>query len=649
MLTISRIKQRLIILTLMIILAQSTVKAQTTQPTWWFGLSGAANFNFYDGTTQRLNNSLFVPAAFHKGDGIKPYGSFLMEFRPGPVWGAMLNIGYDGRGGKFDGVIAPCDCPATLETNLSYVTIEPSLRLGSAKSNLYFFAGPRVAFNLDKDFSYTQEKQPNTDSELSAMRKTLLSGQVGMGYDFQLSPASSANKVVLSPFISYHPYFGQDPRSIESWSVSTLRTGIALKFGKGKAVPVVDETPAVVVTAVPVREVTFSVRAPKSVPLTRQVSETLPLRNYVFFNEGSAEIPNRYVMLSTNQASGFKEDQLQNVQVENMTGRSARQLNVYHNILNITGDRMRSNPGSSILLSGASRKGPKEGKAFAEAIKFYLVDRFGIDGSRIATDGRTKPLIPSEQPGGTKELTLLREGDRRVDLTSSSPELMMEVGGGMMKPVQINATQVDPMDSHVVFNVGGAKDLLKNWSLDISNEQGNVQHYGPFTRDVESIPGMRILGDRAEGDYKVVMTGETKAGLAVRKESTVHLVRQAETIEKGYRFSILFDFDKSKTIASYEKFLAEVVSPLITDGSTVIIHGHTDIIGSDDYNNTLSESRAMETQKIIERALLNSGKRNVTFQTIGYGEDLGHAPFDNNLPEERFYNRTVIIDIVPNK
>ena len=649
MLTISRIKQRLIILTLMIVLVQSTVKAQTTQPTWWFGLSGAANFNFYDGTTQRLNNSLFVPAAFHKGDGIKPYGSFLMEFRPGPVWGAMLNVGFDGRGGKFDGVIAPCDCPATLETNLSYVTIEPSLRLGSAKSNLYFFAGPRVAFNLDKDFSYTQEKQPNTDSELSAMRKTLLSGQVGMGYDFQLSPASSANKVVLSPFVSYHPYFGQDPRSIESWSVSTLRTGIALKFGKGKAVPVIDETPAVVVTAVPVREVTFSVRAPKLVPLTRQVSETLPLRNYVFFNEGSAEIPNRYVMLSTDQASGFKEDQLQNVQVVNMTGRSARQLNVYHNILNITGDRMRSNPGSSILLSGASRKGPKEGKAFAEAIKFYLVDRFGIDGSRIATDGRTKPLIPSEQPGGTKELTLLREGDRRVDLTSSSPELMAEVGGDMMKPVQINATQVDPMDSHVVFNVGGAKDLLKNWSLDISNEQGNVQHFGPFTRDVESIPGMKILGDRAEGDYKVTMTGETKAGLVVRKESTVHLVRQNETIEKGYRFSILFDFDKSKTIASYEKFLAEVVSPLITDGSTVIIHGHTDIIGSDDYNNTLSESRAMETQKIIERAVLNAGKRNVTFETIGYGEDPGHAPFDNKLPEERFYNRTVIIDIVPNK
>ncbi len=645
MITINRIKQRLIILMMLIIFAQSKAEAQTSQPTWWFGLSGAANLNFYDGTTQRMNNSLFVPTAFHRGEGIKPFGSFLMEYRPGPVWGFMLNLGYDGRGGKFDGVIAPCDCPATLKTNLSYLDIEPNLRLGSATSHFYFFAGPRVAFNLGKDFAYTQLKQPNTDGEFSAIRKTILSGQIGVGYDFQLSPATSENKAVLSPFVSYHPYFGQDPRTIESWSISTLRAGVAIKFGKGKAAAIIEEAPLV---AVPVRDVTFNVRAPKYVPLKRQVSETLPLRNYVFFNEGSSEIPNRYVMLSKGQASSFREVQLQSVQTESMSGRSARQLNVYHNILNITGDRMRSNPGTSISLSGASLKGPKEGKEFAEAIKYYLVDKFGIDANRITTDGRTKPLIPSEQPGGKKELTLLREGDRRVDIGSSSPELMLEVGGGMMKPVTIDAIQVDPMDSHIIFQVGGAREVLKSWSLDISNDQGNMQHLGPFTREVVSVPGKNILGDRAEGNYKVVMVGETKNGLQIRKESTVRLERQTETLEKGYRYSILFDFDKSRTVDSYEKFLVETVVPLIADGSRVIIHGHTDIIGSEEYNNTLSESRASQTQKIIERALNAAGKRNVSYQTIGYGEDINQSPFDNNLPEERFYNRTVIIDIVPN-
>ncbi len=34
---------------------------------------------------------------------------------------------------------------------------------------------------------------------------------------------------------------------------------------------------------------------------------------------------------------------------------------------------------------------------------------------------------------------------------------------------------------------------------------------------------------------------------------------------------------------------------------------------------------------------------------LGYGEDIANAPFENNLPEERFYNRTVIIDIIPAK
>src|SRR5690606_7901844 len=122
---------------------------------------------------------------------------------------------------------------------------------------------------------------------------------------------------------------------------------------------------------------------------------------------------------------------------------------------------------------------------FAEAIKQYLVSIFAINASRISTDGRTKPVIPSEQPGATKELVLLREGDRRVDISSSSPELLMEVGGGMMKPVQIIATQVDPLDSHVIFNVKGANENLKSWTLDVTDERGAVQHFGPFTRDQE--------------------------------------------------------------------------------------------------------------------------------------------------------------------
>ena len=92
-----------------------------------------------------------------------------------------------------------------------------------------------------------------------------------------------------------------------------------------------------------------------------------------------------------------------------------------------------------------------------------------------------------------------------------------------------------------------------------------------------------------------------------------------------------------------------MVAPSIADGSTVIVHGHTDIIGDEEYNRTLSNERAMEVEKIIKNALAEAGKNNVKFETFGFGEDVGQSPFNNGTPEERFYNRTVIIDIVPAK
>jgi len=643
MLSNNKIIQKIIVGSMMVVTAFGSVQAQTTQPTWWFGVSGAANLNFYSGTTQRLNNSLIVPSAFHEGNGVRPYGSVFVEYRPAGLLGATLNVGYDGRGGKFDGVIAACDCPATLKTNMDYITVEPSLRL--SLSNFYFFAGPRVAFNQQKDFEYTQLRQPDTDGELTAMRSTIISGQVGMGYEFPISSPGSGTQVNLSPFVSFHPYFGQDPRDIESLSLTTVRTGIALKFGKARKAPVTET----LIAEVPVRQVTFAVRGPISEPVHRQVSETLPLRNSVFFDEGSSAVPSRYVVLTSDQASYFKEEVLQQQPTESSAARSARQLNVYHNILNILGDRMRSNPSATISLSGASAKGPAEGKAFAESVKQYLVSVFGIKESRVATQGRTKPLIPSEQPGATKELTLLREGDRRVDIQSNSPELLMQVGGEMMKPIQIVSTTSNPLDTQVVFTVDGAKDLLKTWSVAITDENGAVQHCGPFTNDQEGVSVASVLGDRTEGNYKMTMTGETKNGTAVTKEASVHLTRPTASIQKAYRYSILFDFDKTKTIASYNTFLKDVVSPLISDGSTVIIHGHTDVIGENDYNQTLSAGRASETQKVIEGALSAKGIKNVKFETAGFGEDVSRSPFENNLPEERFYNRTVIIDVIPVK
>ncbi|WP_426092305.1 OmpA family protein [Flavobacterium sp. DSR3-2] len=639
---------------------QTTVQAQEAQvikyakPSWYFGVAGGANANFYRGSTNQLNAAFTPPATFHDGDGIGLFVAPLLEYRPATSrWGVMLQAGYDSRKGSFDQVLTACDCPADLSTDLSYITVEPSVRFAPFKSNFYLYGGPRLAFNMDKSFTYQlginpafpdQAPSAAVTGEFSEIEETILSMQIGAGYDIPLSSDSNKTQFILSPFVSFQPYFGQNPRATETWNITTIRAGVALKFGQGQNIQQATDM-------VQDREVNFTVNSPSNVPGESRMTEIFPLRNYVFFNEGSSEIPNRYVLLTKAQVKDFKEDQLETFAPTNLSDRSKRQMTVYYNVLNILGDRMQKNPSATITLVGSSNNGNTDGLTMAESVKTYLVNVFAINEARITTKGQNKPNIPSEQPGGTQELVLLREGDRRVSIESNSPDLLMEFQSGPnapLKPVQIVPSQVAPVESYVTFNNKGAGEALSSWSLQIADEQGKVQSFGPYTEEEVKIPGNLILGSRPEGDYKVKMIGQTKSGKIVEKETPVHMVLWTPAkMDEGMRYSIIYEFNSSTAITMYEKYLTEVVAPKIPSGATVVIKGHTDIIGEEIYNQGLSLSRANDVKRIIESSLTKTGRNDVKFEVSGYGENENNAPFENKTPEERFYNRTVIIDIIP--
>ena len=666
---------RSVILSALILIGiQMNLKAQTdqyTKPSWWFGAAAGANFNFYHGSTQELTTDLTVPATFHDGKGAGIYLAPMVEYhRPDSRLGVMFQIGYDNRKGKFDEVLTPCNCPADLSTKLSYLTIEPSLRIAPFKGNFYLYGGPRLAINLAKSFTYqlkvnpaypNQIQDPAVKSNFSMVSNVIGSMQIGAGYDIPISTQNDRGQFVISPFINFQPYFGQSPRTIETWNITTLRAGIAFKFGRGHKNETTTSNSSITPAGVPVTapiivtasdaDVTFIVYSPANIPVDRRVRETFPIRNYIFFNLGSTEIPDRYVILTKDQVKDFKEDQLEVFSPKRLSGRSSREMIVYYNVINVLGDRMGKNPTATIMLTGASMEGQDDGRLMAESVKRYLVDVFGIDGSRISTEGRIKPRIPSEKPGGTRELDLLRECDRRVSISSSSPALLMEFQSGPaapLKPVEFYATQDAPVDSYVSFDVKGGKEAFTSWSLAVKDDKGNLQNFGPFTDENVSIPGKSILGIRPEGDYKITMTGQTKSGNLVMKKATVHMVLWTPSQrEEGIRYSVLFEFNESKSIAIYEKYLTDIVTPRIPVGGTVILHGHTDIIGDKEENLTLSMARANDVKQIMEAALAKAGRSDVTFKVYGFGEDESLAPFENKFPEGRFYNRTVIIDIIP--
>lgn len=666
-LTHTRAFKSLLVGALVLSAAQSGLQAQEspfTKPSWFFGVAGGANLNFYRGSTQELNEGLTVPAAFHNAQGVGLYVAPTIEFhRPESRWGVILQAGYDNRKATSDEVRTPCNCPADLETNISYITVEPSLRFAPFKGNLYLYAGPRIAFNLEKEFEYqlglnpaypNQEATPAVSGDYSKINATVLSMQVGAGYDIYLSSQNRHTQWVLSPFVSFQPYYGQDPRSIETQSLTTLRLGVALKFGVGHRIPkkAVEQIIFPMNVALPVDStVHFSVSSPKNIRTERRMRETFPLRNYVFFDLGSTKIPERYILLNRDQVNSFQNQQMEVFEPKKLSGLPEREMLVYHNILNILGDRMQNNPKATIVLVGSSEKGPDDARLMAQSIKTYLVGVFGIEAGRIKIEGRYKPKIPSEQPGGTKELDLLREGDRRVSIESSSPALIMQFQTGEQTPlkeVELVGIQVAPLESYITFSALGATEAFSTWSLEIKDAAGVVQTFGPYTEDSVSIAGKDILGTRPEGDFSVKMIGQTKSGKTVIEERSVFMVLwQPAVDEEMMRFNIIYEFNNAKAIALYRKYLTKVVIPKIPIGATVLIHGHTDIIGDATNNKRLSLARANDVKVILQKGLAEAKRTDVKMTVFGFGEEETFSTFKNNLPEERFYNRTVIIDIIP--
>jgi outer membrane protein OmpA-like peptidoglycan-associated protein len=94
---------------------------------------------------------------------------------------------------------------------------------------------------------------------------------------------------------------------------------------------------------------------------------------------------------------------------------------------------------------------------------------------------------------------------------------------------------------------------------------------------------------------------------------------------------ILFDFDRAD-LNEGNRRIAEFIRGRIKPSATVSVTGHTDRVGEADHNLKLSQDRAAT----VAAALGTPGA------TIS-GEGESSPLYDNNLPEGRFYSRTVSI------
>ncbi len=642
-----------------LLVAPALVRAQETGerwPRWWYGVYGGANIDMFSGAVHDLTStpgpgtSVADTTGFNAGSGLGLALGGILEYNSGDLLGGNLFVGYDNRSIGFDTRMSVVDGDTTrtneqLDAHVAYVTIEPNVRINLGNKFFHLMLGPSFRILVAKSFDYAFTASGDTAAstltgDFPNIRSFVVGAQGGLGYDIPLSGPEASTQVLLTPFAQFHLTQGllDDPAGRNTFKVNSVRAGVELKFG---SVPPPPEKPGDGTASAD-----FTVRAPNVVTESRRLNETFPMRNYVFFDAGSTELPERYKRAASGDS--FSEGQLVKPAPETgnndaMAMRSRRQMEVYYNVINVFADRLRNNPSATVKLTGSANGDAGTGKKMAESVKNYMVSTFAIDGSRITTQASAMPAHRSGSGSSQGEDKKLIEAENyRVEIEGQPDDIM--------RPVTINSIQEEPIDNDIVVSIP-ERDDVAYWNVEVTDRDGNKRTFGPYGKStVARIDSKDLLGSAREGRYtsKIILT--TKSNKTVESpEREFRLVRaDADEEQTGTRYSILFEFDDSKTVQTYENFLVNTVVPAIPNGASVIIHGHTDVTGDPDYNTKLSQRRSDEVQKILTRELTKAGKT-VTFDTYGFGEDERRSPFNNTMPEQRYYNRTVVIEIVPTR
>ncbi len=121
------------------------------------------------------------------------------------------------------------------------------------------------------------------------------------------------------------------------------------------------------------------------------------------------------------------------------------------------------------------------------------------------------------------------------------------------------------------------------------------------------------------------------------------VTRIGEGIKITFDSGILFGFDSAKLTDASEANIRELAETLKKyDDTEVLIEGHTDDRGAEDYNQQLSEQRAASVGDL----LINLGVNDNRVTQIGYGESQPIA--DNATENGRRLNRRVEVAIFAN-
>lgn len=122
----------------------------------------------------------------------------------------------------------------------------------------------------------------------------------------------------------------------------------------------------------------------------------------------------------------------------------------------------------------------------------------------------------------------------------------------------------------------------------------------------------------------------------------IEVTRDGDVIKLNLPDGVTFDFNRADLKPQFYPALDQVAATMAEYNQTIVeISGHTDSVGSDDYNQRLSEQRAGS----VSNYLVGKGLVRERFEVVGMGERYPVASNDSDAG--RAMNRRVEIRVVP--
>ncbi len=242
-----------------------------------------------------------------------------------------------------------------------------------------------------------------------------------------------------------------------------------------------------------------------------------------------------------------------------------------------------------------------------------------LEGTPATGDAFTQQLAQEYLALAEKEYDLLDYDDSR----HFADKGLRAAGGEAVAPDQLSA-----------------RTLQSEFADEASSIRSRVVDFVDRNRDTDPVAAAEVQAlydcalEEFEEDWQVAAQPRW---LAACRDAVLSALDAGMPATIGLSADVLFDFDQADIKPEFEGVLDEIAGLITANAEQVTIEGHTDSIGSEEYNMALGQRRADS----VSDYLATQGVPAADMTTVSWGETRPIAP--NDTEEGRSLNRRVEI------